>query len=438
MQLESIPRLLGVSVFVLCWSPFGAAVADDEPESASDKKPKTHKVSGVFESLDAKELKADTEHLTALKIKRILAHGKAVTKGQNVVWFETEEIDKKIKDAETDFRLAQITQQDEEFSNKQFVETQALDRAAAERTKKRAQQDYDNFAQVDRDRQKVSAEYNLKSSLASLENAQEELKQLEQMYKEDDLTEESEEIVLKRAKQSVDFAEYRLDGTKISSNRTIKQSIPRSQEDQNDALARAQLAHQKKLNDLDSARRKHEIEAARKRDKYKDEEKKIKEMREERKKVVLQSPGDGVFLHGKLTRGKLGEKPSTLQEGSSVTGSQVLGTVVNSGRLQVRVDLKEEDLSKVSVGDKCKITAKAYPNHQFNGSVKSISQVAYAGSKFDCVVTFKRGKDAPAIMPTMNCDLEFVLDDGDDTDDQQSDSTSKESKKETANKKAEK
>lgn len=414
MQLEQL-QILRVIV-VLLSAFYGATLwADDEPKSssdekpkaASDEKPKTFKLSGVFESLDAQEIKADTEHFAALKIKRILPHGSKVTKGQNVVWFETEEIDKKLKDAETDFRLAKLTQEDEEFNYKQFLENQKMDRAAAERTRKRAQQDYDNFAQVDRERQILTADYNLKSYKYSLENAEEELKQLEQMYKEDDLTEESEEIVLKRAKRAVESAKFRLEGMEITSDRMVSQTVPRTQVDQEDTLARAQLAHEKKLHDLSSARRKQDIEIARKRDKFKDEETKLKEMREERKKIVLQSPAAGIFVHGKLNRGKLSEKPSTLDAGSAATGTQILGTVVSASRMQIRIDLKEEDLSKVAVGDKCKIKAKAFPDHDLGGTVKSISAVAYAGSKYDCVVVFKKDKNAPAIMPTMNCELEF-------------------------------
>ncbi len=55
------------------------------------------------------------------------------------------------------------------------------------------------------------------------------------------------------------------------------------------------------------------------------------------------------------------------------------------------------------------MTAKAFPDHQFAGSVKSISQVAYAGSKYDGVVTFQDGaRMSPAIVPTMLCDVEFA------------------------------
>ena len=145
----------------------------------------------------------------------------------------------------------------------------------------------------------------------------------------DDLTEESEEIVLKRAKQSVEFAEYRLEGTVIQSDRAVKQDVPRSQAKQDDSLARAELTYQKAIRDLASARQRRDIEINRKRDKFKDQKEEVDELKEERKRVALASSMDGIVLHGKLTRGKLSEKPSLLEEGSKATAKQTLATVVS-------------------------------------------------------------------------------------------------------------
>ena len=82
---------------------------------------------------------------------------------------------------EIERRLEELKLQAAEFSFEQLIETQQLERAAAKRTRGHAQQDYDNFMGIDRDRQRLTAEFNLKFSRAALENAMEELEQLEQM-----------------------------------------------------------------------------------------------------------------------------------------------------------------------------------------------------------------------------------------------------------------
>ena len=47
------------------------------------------------------------------------------------------------------------------------------------------------------------------------------------MYEADDPTEESEEIVLKRAKQAVEAAQFRLEGVEIQSNRVVERMYRR-------------------------------------------------------------------------------------------------------------------------------------------------------------------------------------------------------------------
>ncbi len=387
----------------------GVAIAvEEEPLSASDVAPKVTKLSGVIEAVVSHEISASTEQVDSFKIKQIVPHGTTVRKGQNLVWFETEDVDKKVKDAEIELRLAKLTLEDDEFAYHQFTETQTLDRAAAERSRKYAQQDYDNFVQVDRERERIAAEFSLQSSRDSLENVMEELGQLEQMYKEDDLTEQSEEIVLKRAKRSVETAQYRLDNAEIASNRLISQSIPRSETQHEDTLAKAELAHKKAMRELNSARQRREVEINRKRESFKDQEEKLAELKAERKRVVLTSPVDGIVFHGELIRGRLGDKPSIFEAGSKVTPQQVIATVVNPSKLQIRVDLDEKHLAVVSSEATCKVTLTAFEDYETTGSVKSVSTVPYASTKYDCVVALRSSKKQPMILPTMTCEMEFV------------------------------
>jgi multidrug efflux pump subunit AcrA (membrane-fusion protein) len=282
---------------------------------------------------------------------------------------------------------------------------------------KKARQDHDHFVQIDRPRMTRTAKYNIESSIASLENAQEELHQLEQMYKEDDLTEESEEIVLKRAKRAVESAEYRLEGTKIASEQMLKRGIAEQAAQQAESLARAELTHQQTVRDLASARQKREIEMAKARAAFQEQEKKLEELRAERQRAVINSPINGVVLHGKLTRGRISEKASVLGADSKLTAEQVIATIVDTTKLQVRVDLAETNLSRLQVGQNGSVSVAAVPAFAGSGVVKSVSRVPYAGTKYDCVVALKKSKQAGLLMPTMTCTLEFANDETSKDDD---------------------
>jgi len=389
------------------------SLADESKEDAKEAKkaaePIVVKLDGTFESPASVVIKAGTKEIKSLAIERIVAHGATVEKGQNLVWFKTEEIDKQIADAELEARLAEVALRDAEFKFKQFQESQQLDRQAAERTRKRTREDFDQFVRVDREQQIKSTDFNLRNVKASLENAEEELAQLEKMYLEDDLTEESEEIVLKRARQAVDQARFRLESSELQAKQTLEKTIPRLSVDQESGLARAELAYESAAGELDFARKRREIEMAKERKKFKEQEKKLNDLRAERKRMVITAPQAGIFLHGALTRGAIADKASTLEPGSSVSADQVIGAVAATKPLHLRVSIPEDQLRHVKVGSKATVTPTAYPDQTLQASVKSLSIVPYANRQFDCVLTVKLGKLADSIYPAMSARAEFQV-----------------------------
>ena len=407
MRFFAVKYHLGhlVPVLIAALAFTASARAEGEPDSSSDSDTKTKKISGVIEAVVSKEISADTEQIASLTIERLVPHGATIKAGQNVVWFDAEPITEQMKGAEREMRLSTLGMQEEDFNHEQFVEGQKLDRAAAERTWKAAQQAYQNFVKVDRERTIATQENLLKGSLASLENAREELDQLQQMYDADELTEESEEIVLKRAKRSVEAAEFRHQSTEIAAERAIKQTLPRTIAEQEATFTRAQHAHAKAQRDLSLAAERAQIEISKKRDEFNKAKQKYEELKAERKKVVISSPLAGIVVHGKLTRGKLGDKPSLLKKGSSVTGSQVIATVLAPGKLQVRLDVNQEDLPSVQPGTKCTVVVPGVAGFKGKGTVKSVSSIPYAGSRYDCVVSFSAGKEK--LTPTMGCQVIF-------------------------------
>ena len=80
----------------------------------------------------------------------------------------------------------------------------------------RARDDHKYYVEIERPLQEESTKRSLQSSERYLESATEELNQLLKMYKEDDLTEETEEIILKRQRYAVESAEFRLKSSKLS------------------------------------------------------------------------------------------------------------------------------------------------------------------------------------------------------------------------------
>ena len=119
--------------------------------------------------------------------------------------------------------------------------TLPLDLEASARTKKIADEDLNYFLNINRSFLEESANFSLKSAQQSLEYSEEELKQLEKMYKADDLTEETEEIVLKRARNEVEQGKFYLKSTELRTKRTLEQEIPRQEQQLTEAAKRADI-----------------------------------------------------------------------------------------------------------------------------------------------------------------------------------------------------
>ncbi|EMI53479.1 HlyD family secretion protein [Rhodopirellula sallentina] len=364
-------------------------------------------IDGVFDSKKTHEITAGFEQISSLTIKRILDHGTPVKKGTSIVWFETKDIDEQITKAERDLELAEITLNDADFAYEQFLEQQKLDRQAAELARAEAQQAYDNFVNVDREQQIRSAEKQLERSKQSLEYAQEELNQLQQMYEEDDLTEESEEIVLKRAQRAVESAKFNLEIAEVRTQRTIAQTIPAKQKQEEATLARAELAYAKKKHDLKSARDKREIERRKQKADFEKQQAEFKKLQSERRAMVLTSPIEGLAYHGKITRGKMSDKPSTLQKDSKVSASQILMTIVQPQPLRIVATVTEEQRAQLQTGMKGTAIPKAFPDQKVPVTLRSIAAVPYATNKIECVVSIQGKTGDTDIVPGMTCKVEL-------------------------------
>src|SRR5574340_381312 len=105
---------------------------------------------------------------------------------------------------------------------KTLSKTTPMDLAAADRDARELDEDTSYYFKVLRPMAVEMADYGLKSATQYVEYAEEELRQLEKMYKADDLTEETEEIILKRARNELEQVKFYLKREKIDHERTLK------------------------------------------------------------------------------------------------------------------------------------------------------------------------------------------------------------------------
>ena len=113
-----------------------------------------------------------------------------------------------------------------------------LDLASAQRSRANAEVDLKHYLDVDRQLQEKSVRNSMQQSQFNLEYAAEELRQLEKMYKADELTEETEEIILTRTRREVESARFGLELNTTRGDHSLKVSIPRQKETHTENLDR--------------------------------------------------------------------------------------------------------------------------------------------------------------------------------------------------------
>ena len=108
----------------------------------------------------------------------------------------------------------------------------------------------------------------------------------------------------------------------------------------------------------------------------------VKEAKDNLGRTTIYSPADGTISSLGV---ELGERVLGTQQ---MTGTEIL-RVANLNNMEVEVDVNENDIVKVSIGDSTKIQVDAYLKKEFKGIVTSISNSASAATTADQVTNFK-------------------------------------------------
>lgn len=108
----------------------------------------------------------------------------------------------------------------------------------------------------------------------------------------------------------------------------------------------------------------------------------VKEAKDNLGRTTIYSPNDGTI--SKLNV-ELGERILGTQQ---MAGTELL-RVANLNNMEVEVDVNENDIVKINIGDETKIQVDAYLKKEFKGVVTSISNSASTATTADQVTNFK-------------------------------------------------
>lgn len=399
-----------------------AAEPNSGPAEKPIKKPATHTVkaerllielnlSGTFESARAVEIALRPKSWSKLEVKRAVAHGESVKKGDRLVELDLEELKRSITSAEQALAIGKLGLEEARVTLEAQRRTMPIELEAARRNAKNANDDLKYFLEVEKARSIKSAERSLRSSQYSLEYATEELNQLRQMYKADDLTEETEEIILKRAERSVESAAFSLESAKLRTAKTLKTSIPRQEISLTESTKRQSFNLARTVTTTEAALKKAEIGLEKLEIEHALATEKLAELKADLKMLSqIKSPIDGFVYFGRVQNGKwsgVGTFEAALQPGGALTPKKVFMTIVSADVKRVRASVSEKDLFQVRQGIAGKGSATAFPDSKFELAVSSVGRIPSAPGQFDCVIDLADGSKTSAVAG-MSCQVSLV------------------------------
>jgi HlyD family secretion protein len=382
----------------------------DEPKKAEDPEPETFtlapapfagtiELGAAFEPSDAIEIAWKPEALGGeVEVVEAVAPGQ-VEAGQVLVVLKGRRQQDQVGLVRLDLEVAEANVARLIEEDKRREPQTQLVHAGMKREAQRAADDLTRFLELERGLRKSENTHGLKGSENGLQDALEELAQLEKMYKADDLTEETEDIVLKRTQRELERQKERLGYQRQRSDWFLAITLPRDQENlEHRALeTRLDLERFESTRDLALAKAKGELKKAQQ--ELELQRQALARMEADLLTLILRAPKAGRVVPGTLVRGRwqgVEEATRALKPGQDVRAGQVLLTLFEPGDLRVRTQVGEGQLFQVAEGARGTIAPTAAESLELPVTLIALSQAGVDG-KHDALLSLDAGD--PRLLP---------------------------------------
>lgn len=298
-------------------------------------------------------IRLDPEAWSSFKIASIAEHAAAVKKGDALVVFESEDIDEKITEMKrsVEVKALELAQAELDLETMEKTLPEKLERL--KRSADTAAADLAYFLGTRRKAMEESATQSLKRQEQNLASVKEELKQLLQMYEADDITEDTEEIILKNQRDQVAYQEFALRMEILNTKRTIEVSLPREEISQTEKRDDTALSLAEGQKELPRSLALKKLEVAGMKIALSDLRDSLADIEKDRALFEVKAPSDGVFYHGAIEDGKwiTGDLIKTLQPGGLAPTEKTFATFIPAGsEMSVIAFLKQESAAALTAG----------------------------------------------------------------------------------------
>jgi multidrug resistance efflux pump len=392
--------------------PGGEKKVEAKPATYKVKKGPFHvevSLDGVFEAQNQAELVVRPQEWPQLAVLKAVEHGAAVKQGDLVLALETEKIDRAITELRSEMQLNELGVKQSEAQLAALEKVAPLDEDANQRSERMTKEDWKLYQEVEKPLAVKENEFRLKMYQEMLGYAEEEYSQLEKMYKADDLKEETEKIVLRRAKSGVDRAKLQLEFARAQYDENKKLGLPRQEERAKEQTDRALIDVEFTKATLPLLMSKHRLELEKLKVARGQGDDRLNKLIADREAMTVKAPIDGILYYGRCVRGKwTAMTTDTLHRGMPVQPNEAVMTVVQTRPLVIRTTVPESQAQRIRAGQEVYVDPVGFVDQKLKAIVQRVGTVPLGSSGFDCQMTVASDALNQAIMPGMNCELKLV------------------------------
>jgi len=333
--------------------------------------------------------------------------GTVVKQGDVVLRFDARAIREAVEDARFDLGHW-------EFEHEMELARQLHRASAAARDMERKRRDFEHFVrrmedwkEYEKPRDAARAALDRKGQDQTVQNAEEELKQLEKMYEEDELVDDTEEIVIERSRWNLERRRKYREWWIEARERTEKIVQPRYEEQMNWDLDQKTAALHQATEEYEMGEAAREISVARAKRAWAKKQRSFERLEHVLSTMEIRAPADGILLHGPLE----GATGRLFKPGTQVNAGAAVISIAQPGNLVAELTVPAKEALRLRAGTAVRITPDAI------GAKKVESQIGHrtllpTGGNFTIRCELPGG--APAGLLGTACAATIVLDEAKD------------------------
>jgi len=401
------------SAMVLCtWVD---AVSDDtQPKHAVARGPLAVSVDldGSFECPEAFEAKVKPDvYAGELPIAQIAGHGTTVKKGDVLVKCDPAPWQKQVAAAENELRGAEAALK-AAVEALDFGERQdALALQAAKDGVMEAEKRLEYFNTIDGPHMLKYNELGMKSYEDSVKDQEQELQQLEDMYKSEELTTETADIVRDRARRSLENSKIYLQMRRDEFKRTPEWEHPRAKANIEREVEQAKVglaAAQSSTANNRVQRETGKVRAQAERDRQAEA---LEKLKKDGDRLTVTSPVAGMVVYGQLSGGNWSfndDMLKNLRAGEKIAANTVVLTVIPAGDVMARIAIPEDKFVQAKAALKVTVAPVAMPDAKTGGTLKDLSPIPVGGT-YSGRIALEKQPDG--VVPGMKCKVSILATD---------------------------